>query len=223
MFANSHENSIQKWSPVIAALVVYPLWIWLAVRTKQCLQATTRHTIPFTKRTVWLAKILALVVAAGGVFGVTVDIGMPWFLGFMAAGIIIFFAVREDVQDVVPPKPPQEPSAYQSSWQEYRRLRDVYIRSWLGFLAAFVTLILMSAFRDKLPQTAQIAFSAVGLIAVVASIAVISFNQWKWFRWPCPRCGCSFRGFWSRPWLPKRCVYCGLPRGEESASRTASE
>ncbi len=217
------ESSTREWQRLIAALVVYPLWIWLAVRTKQCLQVISRHTIPYAKRTVWLIKLLALIVGAGGVFGVIADFGLPWFLAVPPAGIIVYFAVREDVQDVVPPKPSQEPSAYQSSWREYRHLRHVYMLSWLGFVAAFVTLILISILCKELPHAAQNALSAVGLVAVVASIVVIGFNQWKWFRWPCPRCGCSFRGFWARPWLPKRCVYCGLPREEKSVNRTTSQ
>src|SRR5262245_43562571 len=48
----------------------------------------------------------------------------------------------------------------------------------------------------------------------IAASVVLGLNQMKWYQWPCPRCGCAFRGFWGRPWLPKRCVYCGLEREE---------
>jgi hypothetical protein len=207
-----------KWLPAIAAVVVYPAWIWLAVRTRQCLRAITRNTIPFTKRTVWLAKILGLIVGAGGAFRVAFDLGMPWFLALLPAGTIVAFAAADSVEEVVPPKPMQDSSAYQSSWLEYRRLRWVYKKSWLGFAAAFSLLVLVSFMGEKLPPTAQVALSIMCLAAVFCSIAVISFNQWKWFTWPCPRCGRSFRGLWNRIWLPKTCAYCGLPREDERES-----
>jgi hypothetical protein len=216
------DSSPQKWPPIIASLVVLPPWIWMAVRTKHCLQVITMHSIPYPKRTIWLIKILALIVGAGGVFGATAELGMPWFLAILPAGTVIFFALRESVQEIVPPKPVQDASAYQSSWQQYRHLRGTYMRSWRWFGAAFLTLILISALADKLPKTIQIGLFAFCLVAVIASVAVISVKRLKWFRWPCPRCGRSFRGSW-RPWLPRRCVYCALPRGEEGASHAASQ
>jgi len=74
---NFQDSSPQKWLPAIASLVVLPPWIWLAVRTKNCLQVITVHSIPFPKRTIWLIKILALIIGAGGVFGVTTELGTP--------------------------------------------------------------------------------------------------------------------------------------------------
>ena len=194
----------------------------MAVRTKHCLQIITMHSIPYSKRTIWLIKILALIVGAGGIFGAIAEVGMPWFLAILPSGTVIFFALRESVQEIVPPKPVQDASAYQSSWQQYRHLRSTYMRSWRWFGAAFLTLILISALADKLPKTIQIGLFAFCLVALIASVAVISVKRLKWSRWPCPRCGCSFRGSW-RPWLPRRCVYCGLPRGEESAGHAASQ
>jgi hypothetical protein len=47
---------------LIVPLIVLPPWIWMAVRTQHCLQIITVHSIPFTKRTVWLVKTLALIV-----------------------------------------------------------------------------------------------------------------------------------------------------------------
>ena len=208
-----------KWRPAIAALVVCPAWIWLAVRTKDCLRIVTRNSIAFTKRTIWLAKILGLIVGAGVTFGVASDLGMPWFLALIPAGIVVVLATTENVEEVLPPKPMQHLSGYQSSWLEYRRLRQAYKRSWLGFVAAFSLIILLSSFGDKLPEAAQTAFTVVCLAALFGSIAVITFNQWKWFTWPCPRCGRSFRGWWSaRLGFPKACVYCGLPREDEGKS-----
>ena len=206
------DTFLQKLLPTIASFVVLPLWLWLAVRTKNCLQVITLHTIPFPKRTIWLTKILALIIGAGGVLGATTELGMPWFLASLLSGIVIFLAFRESVQEVIPRKPVQDASAYQSAWKQYRDLRSAYMRSWTWFGTSFLSLILMNIFANKLPKVAQISLSIVCLVALMASVGVMGFTQLKWLRWPCPRCGCSFRGFWGRPWLPKNCVYCGLPK-----------
>jgi hypothetical protein len=36
-----------------------------------------------TKRTVWLIKILALIVGGGNVAGILADVGIPWFLAIV--------------------------------------------------------------------------------------------------------------------------------------------
>lgn len=210
------DTSPQKWLPTIAPLIVLPPWIWLAVRTKNCLQVITVHSVPFPKRTIWLIKMLALIIGAGGVFGATTELGTPWFLAIVPAGTVVFFALRERVEEVIPPKPVQDAFVYRSSWEEYRKLRTAYLRSCVWPGAAFLSLIRMSAFADKLPNAVQIGLFAFCLVALIATGAVAGIKQLKWLRWPCPRCGCSFRGFWSRPWLPKTCVYCGLPREENA-------
>ena len=136
---------------------------------------------------------------------------MPWFLAIVPAGIVVLFALKENVQEIVPPKPTQDASTYRSSWQQYQRLRSDYMRSGKWFAAASVTLILIAAFGEGLPKAIQIGLLALFSFAVLTSIAMMSLKQLKWLRWPCPRCGCAFRGLWWRPWLPKKCVYCGLP------------
>jgi hypothetical protein len=211
-----------KWPQLIAFLVVLPPWIWLAVRTQHCLQVITMHSIPFAKRTIQLTKILALIVGAGGVFGAANDMGMPWFVAILPPATVIFFAFRERVVGVIPPKPIQNESGYQPSWNEYRLLRSAYKRSWTWFGGAFLTLILMGAFADKLPNAVQIGLFALCLGAVFGSIAVISLKQLKLSRWPCPRCGCAFGGFWGTLWLPKNCVYCGLPKEVNVSSQANS-
>jgi hypothetical protein len=204
-------SSQEKLLPAIASLVVLPPWIWLAVRTKNCLQAITAHSIPFPKRTIWLIKMLALIIGAGGVLGAAPELGMPWLVAIMLSSTVVFFAVRERVQEVVPPKPVQDYSAYQASWRQCRQLRSTYMWSCTWFGAIGVALILVAAFADRLPKTVQIGLFPLCLVAAIAAIAVMSYRQLKWLRWPCPRCGCAFRGLW-RPWLPRNCVYCGLPR-----------
>jgi hypothetical protein len=65
---NPQNGLLEKWLPLVAPLLVLPPWIWLAVRTQHCLQVITVHSIPFPKRTIWLVKTLALIVAVGGNF-----------------------------------------------------------------------------------------------------------------------------------------------------------
>lgn len=210
------QSPVEKMAPLIAALVVCPPWVRLAVRTKQCLRVITGQSIPFSKRTVWLIKILALIIGAGNVAGILMELGTPWLVAIVPAGVIVFFSLREDVQEIVPPKPLQDPAAYQSAWREYRRLRGAYRRSGLGFAAAFVLVIVALIVSEKLGRSLQIGLFGACMVALSLSIAVMSFNQWKWLHWRCPRCGCSFRGAWGRLWLPKKCAYCGLPREEQS-------
>jgi len=198
--------------PLVGSLLVLPPWIWLAVRTKHCLQIITARSIPFPSRTIWLAKTLALIVGAGGVLGVAAQLGIPWFLAILPAAVVVFFALRENVQEIIPPKPNQDESVYQSSWEQYRRLRSDFMRSWKWLGGEGAALILLTAFADKLPNSIAVGFFAVCLVALLASFTLMTLKQLKWLRWPCPRCGCAFRGFWWRPWMPKNCVYCGLPR-----------
>jgi len=188
----------------------------MAVRTQHCLQIITVHSIPFAKRAIWLVKALALIVGVGGLFGAVLQAGMPWLLAILPGGIIVFVALKESVQGVVPPKPSQDAAAYQSSWETYRTLRSDFLRSWRWFGASSLILILAAAFADKMHRSIQIGLFTLCIVTFLSSIVVMSLKQLKWLRWPCPRCGCAFRGFWGRLWLPKKCAYCGLPRAENA-------
>lgn len=115
---------------VVAPLIVLPPWIWMAMRTQRCLQLITAHTIPFATRTIWLVKTLALIVGVGGLFGSLAEVGVPWLLAILPGGVILFFALKESVQEFVPPKPSQDAAAYQSAWANYRSLRRDFFRSW---------------------------------------------------------------------------------------------
>jgi hypothetical protein len=199
---------------LVAPLIVLPPWIWMAVRTRHCLQIVTAHTIPISKTTIWLMKTLALIVGVGGLFGAEVQVGLPWLLAILPGGIILFFALKESVQQVVPPKPSQGPAAYQSSWETYRILRSEHLRSWRWVGASFLILILTAVFADRMQRTTQIGLFAFCLVAAMFSFIRMCMKQLKWLRWPCPRCGCAFRGLWNRLWLPKNCAYCGLPRAD---------
>jgi hypothetical protein len=205
---------------IIPGFIVVSVWIWVAVRTTGALQVISGGTIPFSKREIWLLKILALIVGAGGAMSLTEEFGAPWFLAIVPGGAIVFFSVMEKVAAVVPLKPSQDASTYRIAWQEYHRLRETYMRSlrWFGviFLVPLAVEVLASIWLHRLPENVQRGFVAIWFTALIVCMAVMGFNQFKWYRWPCPRCGCAFRGFGARPWLPKRCVYCGLEREERN-------
>jgi hypothetical protein len=219
---NPQQFLQSKLFPLIASLLVYPVWIWLAIRTKHCLQIITRRSVPFSKRTIWFVKVLALIIGAGGVFAAVETLGVPWFLAVLLAGLIVYLAKQENVKHLVPPRPPQDKATYQLAWTEYWRLRKAAQGSWRWFGAAFIMAILFGRFVDWLSHPAQIALGATCISLIIGSIVVINVNQLKWMRWPCPRCGCSSRGFWGRPWLPKRCAYCGFSREEKATSHSSS-
>jgi hypothetical protein len=205
--------------PLLAGFVVCPLWVWLAVRTKQCLQVITSHSIPFIKRKIWLIKILALIVGAGNVSGVLAEIGAPWYLAMVPAGIVAYFSLGEDVSEIIPPTPIQDGAVYQLAWREYWRLRDSFRRAGLAFVAAFVSTMVVLLADARLPHFVQIVLFTACLVALFVSIAVMSFNRLLWLHWRCPRCGCSFSGAWGNNlWLPKKCAYCGLARVAESST-----
>jgi len=42
-------------------------------------------------------KVLAVIVGIGGIFGAIIQIGVPWFIAILPAGVALFFALREDV------------------------------------------------------------------------------------------------------------------------------
>ena len=203
---------VQQWALLLGAVFVCPPWIWLAVRTRYFLEAVTRHSIPYKKRTVWLIKVLATVIAAGCVAGVLASDGVPWFPAVLPAGVVIFFSLVDHVHEIVPSKPPQEQPAYEAAWQEYWRLRRAYLRSLVWFPAAFLALAFVMLFTANSPQWLRVTLVALCATALLTSMVVGSVRQWKWLHWRCPRCGCAFRGVWGRFWLPKHCVYCGLPR-----------
>jgi hypothetical protein len=192
------------------------------VRTRHCLQIISAHTIPYPRRTIWLIKILALIVGGGGAAAAAAAAGIPWYFAILLAGVVALFALRENVKEIIPSEPNQDASAHQSSWQPYWRLRRDYMRSWKWFGCIGLLLILLMAFADKLSSPVRAGLFALCVVAVLASSAVMYFQQLKWIRWPCPRWGCAFRGLWWRPWMPKNCVYCGLPREDNAKLVPAS-
>jgi hypothetical protein len=216
------QTSFEKGLLLVAPLLVLIPWIWLAVRTSHSLHVVTGHNIPLSKRTIWLVKTLALIVACGGIGGVITQIEIPWLFAVLPAALIIFFALKEKVQAVVPPRPKQDATAYRSAWQAYRHLRTDFIRSWRWLGYSSLPLILVVVFADRIPRNILVGLFALLMVVALASMGVMTTKQLKWLRWPCPRCGCAFRGFWAWLWLPRKCAYCGLPRDDSATLRRAS-
>lgn len=216
----AYDPTFGKLPAILVALLVYPLWIWLAVRTVDCLRFVTGHAVPFAKRTIWLVKILALIVGAGGVFGLALGLGLLWYFAVLPAGVVVLFALLEKTRNIVIPPPQQSPAAYHTAWEEYRRLRVNVWRSWFAAGIVFVTGIFISRFGEGLSKSGQIAGVAVAGMAILASLVMMYYAQWKLYHWRCPRCGCAFRGLlWPWPFLPKRCRYCELPRWQDTPSQ----
>ncbi len=218
------EKALRVFAYTAGPLMLFGPWVWLAVRTKEFLRTVTGNSTPFTKQKIWLAKTLGLIVGGGAVFALASSLasslGIPMFLGLLPAGIVVYFAIKEDLQEVVPPKPLQLQygSAYQSSWLELWALYRALKRSWLAFAAALSLIILLAVARSKLPDIIVVVFIIVDLTAVGGSMGVIAYNQWRFLTWPCPRCGCSFQGFWKgKIGLADVCAHCGLPREDESS------
>jgi hypothetical protein len=211
------NRSLQTWLGAVAELVVLSPWLLMALRTTDFLKFVTLHMIPFPKRTIWLAKISGLVLGAGGVFAVSNTLGLPWYLALLPTVAFILFAFGENVKEVIPPRPAQEASAYPSAWKQYQALRGAYVRSqvWVG--AAILSLIILTILGRRLPETVARVLMIVWVAAVLFSFTMNTAVALRFFRWPCPRCGCAFNGMWIRPWFPKKCAYCGLPR-ESSAN-----
>jgi hypothetical protein len=190
----------------------------MAVRTKAFLELITSHRIPFSKRTIWLAKILALIIGAGGVFAALDTLGSTWYLALLPTGAVIFFAFSEHVQEVIPAKPSQDAATYRSSWGRYRALRSAYVRSFGWVAGAFLCLILTAEVANKFQGAVQTILTIVCLVALLFSLSMNTAGALRFFRWPCPRCGCAFNGIWIGPRFPKKCAYCKLPREENETN-----
>ncbi len=194
-----------KWAPIL----VCGIWVWVSIRTTSWLRRITRQTVAHTRRTVWLIKFVATVVAAGNVFGAALAFHLRWFLGAILAAVTVLFALTDKVEAIVPGKPPQDPSAYSQAWREYLRLRkNAYLS------AILLVLVGLSGFALTAAIGPGLTFWIVAT-AILGLFSFWAFNEWKREYWPCPRCGYRFRGFWI-PVMPKRCNHCSLPLWSEN-------
>lgn len=210
---NVEPSSLAKWLAAIGYLIVVLPWIWMAVRTEDCLRFATAHIIPFPKRTIFLIKILAVIVGAGCALGAASQIGLAWYLGLLPAGAIVWLAFTEKVQEIVPSKPAQDAATYESSWQKYWKLRRRYRNTQIGAGAALLFWFGSVLLVNKVSSGAGADVLSLGAVVILVFFTAAAISQWKFFRWPCPRCGCAFNGYWLKRWIwmSARCSYCNLP------------
>jgi hypothetical protein len=200
---------------------VYPLWIWLAIRTCDVLRFVTGKNIPFGKHTIWLIKILALIIGAGGTLGAPTEIGLSWHFGIVPAGLIIFFSLTEKVNEITFPRPQHDAAAYQAGWNEYRRLRAKGARAYLASGIVLIAFVVVARLGENITKRFEIAIVVFAVVALLAAFALMCSAQWQLIHWPCPRCGCAYRGLWISFFMPKRCRNCGLPRWEVNPTAKA--
>jgi len=209
------NDSLNRWALVIAAVLVVPPWVWLALRTGTALNILLGRAVPLTARTIWFVKAAAIVVGAGNVFGIALDLGVHWSLALAGAAAIVLVALSERVKGVIPPAPLQTQSSYEASWEELRHIRSAAWRSLILFVLLFFSAPLVAGLVWYLiPRTIRWILLAAYVVVLISTLARTYYFQWKYVRWTCPRCGCLFRGVW-RPWMPRQCAYCALPRWTE--------
>jgi hypothetical protein len=87
-----------------------------------------------------------------------------------------------------------------------RLLLCFLVIGWLTFMLGIVTL----TNRWNLNSTTDYPAMATWFLVFLWVIATCVVGTMR-ISWPCPRCGKLFRRLF-RPFLPKQCVHCGLPR-----------
>jgi hypothetical protein len=99
---------------------------------------------------------------------------------------------------------------YSEHWRRYRRLRNVLLVLWIGFIPGLAALTVASQ-----------AFGGATLWTVVALVWILATGRVGsvMTTLECPRCGQRFsEGFWlNQPFLTKKCVHCGLPKYARNA------
>ncbi len=218
---NPTDSAMEKIVRAVTELLVCGVWVWVAVSTSRSLRFLASNTIPFSKRTIWLVKILALIVGAGGLMGAFSEIGLAWYFAAVPAVAVVFLALREKVEEVVILRPLRTGASYLPAWESYRRLRRNVLLSYAGIVVLFVGVILAGVFERVLPAMMEKSILIFLGLIFLGLLANLYSRFWKFSHWPCPRCGSSFRGLWGFPWLPKRCRYCGLGRWEQNPEHDA--
>ena len=209
---------------LIGGGIVCAVFICFSIRTVSSLRVVTGGRIPFSKRTIWLWKVLASIVGAGGIAGVVSDLGFPWLLAAIPAIAVIIVALRERVESIEVPKPGENAESYLSAWERNRNLRKYVVYGYSAIIAevfcAFGFGVVAGRYENVLPQiTLKIVLASLGMI-FVALVVNLYVRLWQLKYWPCPRCGCAFRGLFLFPWMPKKCRYCGLERWTENPNFT---
>ena len=98
------------------------------------------------------------------------------------------------------------PDDYTDAWSRYKKLRNISLFAFFGYVPAMVVaaLLIFPVFHTFTPVFA-IAF------AWLAGMMVTGFRL---SHWRCPRCGKWFAATWwyNRGFFARKCVHCGLPK-----------
>jgi hypothetical protein len=200
-----------------AGILVCAVWVLASARTTVVLRNITRRSVAHTRRLVWLIKIIAMIVGAGTIFGLSTDFGLHWLLGGFLSTLVVLFALTDKVEAIVPTPPPQNRLAYSRAWQEYKRLRkDAVIPAILLVLLGLSWIALTAELQTRLTShTLNILFWIV-IFAAIVLLVTGTYNGWKLTYWACPRCGHCFRSLWVASIMPKQCNHCGLRQWAEN-------
>jgi hypothetical protein len=211
---NTIDTFPDTWLLTLGPLLILSIWTWVAVRTAYFLRTVTSSRIPYSTRAIWLIKALALILSVGNLIGWALQVNLHLYIAAVPAVGIIYFAFTEQVQQIIPPKPAHHPASYQQALENYREARTTYLRSyrWFGLTFAGFVIVFFGVSAARVPDVFRGIVILLGFVALILSSVFLAIRQHRWLRWPCPRCGCSFRGFWPTPWMPKKCAYCGLPK-----------
>ena len=95
---------------------------------------------------------------------------------------------------------------YATLWAEYRRLFRLYLLVVLGFVpccfgVAYASLKLLGS-------------PVPGFILATVWMGAFLLLSFRFFNWPCPRCGKNFNSMWLIPIPTRRCPHCGLRKWE---------
>ena len=95
---------------------------------------------------------------------------------------------------------------YEDHWRRYKRLRNVWWFSFLGYVPAGLAFTVVVA-RTLGSFTPGFFFAGIWMVAFVVLGNRLS-------NWPCPRCGKAFSGTWwyNKGSFARRCVHCQLPK-----------
>ena len=136
--------------------------------------------------------------------------------------MVVLLAVLDKPVEISPETPPQLRSSYIESWRQYVGLRKqlvIYVLVLIGLVvASFLTAVALGTRLTE--QASTVLFWSVFSLATVTFLGY-AYHAWKFTYWPCPRCGCRFRGPFSLV-LPKKCSHCGLPRRAEDPDLPSS-
>ena len=183
--------------------------LWFTIDAPRVLTTLTFGRVRLNPWITWFYRFCGFNFVVGSISSFIARYGFrrAWF--FIPLGILISVFVLKRRDGRTPRVSPGPAVDYAAAWQQYRKLRRMYLFLLLSFVPIFLLAAWLSRFLNSLiPATIVLGAFAVSLVALGGQIRF----------WPCPRCHYSFRGWW--PWLPRKCHNCKLPRWATSDAST---